>query len=115
MNDNKLNNTILNRIENTCKELQEIITKRLVEEIPELELFKVIGDKNIYLEEENEKKSNSNKKGVNAENNINRLSGGFNRHFDNDHSSFLNLAIKIKKYVSFYKEQEQENSNRKYH
>ena len=59
VNENRLNANILRRIENTYKELQEVITKRLLDEIPDLELFRVIGDKHFFLEEESKKKSNN--------------------------------------------------------
>ena len=57
VNENRLNANILRRIENTYKELQEVITKRLLDEIPDLELFRVIGDKHfIFGGGEQEKK-----------------------------------------------------------
>ena len=60
VNENRLNANILRRIENTYKELQEVITKRLLDEIPDLELFRVIGDKHfIFGGGEQEKKSNN--------------------------------------------------------
>ena len=86
-NENKLNNTILNRIEHTCTELQEIITKRLFEEIPDLELFRVIGDKKfLFGGGSDKKKSKSYKKANHEKDHDNRLVGGFNRHAINDNS-----------------------------
>ena len=79
-NENKLNTTLLNRIKNTCTELQEIITKRLFDDIPDLELFKVIGDKKFLFGGSNEKKYNRSNIHTNAEATDYRLDGGYNRH-----------------------------------
>lgn len=102
VNENKLNNTILNRIENTCTELQEIITKRLFEDIPDLELFRVLGDKKfLFGGGSDEKKSKPYKKEDHAEVHDNRLVGGFDRHASHDNSSSIKNSFENKEVSEF--------------